>query len=419
MFRKICSAVFTASVLVFLISFYACKSDSIIPISTIKDVTGKVVGIYGYPHKNIIIRIGNKTAVTSTDGFFFINDVQTPYDLYLKDSVKKTGYIYKGLTSDNIGIRLISSTPPPNSSAVVNVNYPPGLFQSDGKLIFTDEDYVNKYTPAGNNGGSINLYVAPGSSLTGKVIVLLFSKNNGRITSYDRFGMKDSITISAGETLNLNFTENDLSYNPVDKTVSYNLIPESGYTAGYRFLFLHFGTRQTLLYSSELAYEIINSDNFSLVIPEQLPQSFTPIFFAQAQNPSGVSCQEKFFLTGISGNLQMNSAPQLIYPPDNFHNADTNTIFSFDRYSTEPGIISVVFRETPGDTTYQILTSSENITLQGLSSFGFGSLSNKTFNWSCSKLGEYQSVDEYLSPALNVYKQFSSNTESRTFTTKP
>lgn len=419
MFCKICSAVITASVLIFLISFYACKSNSIIPISTIKDITGKVYGLYGYPQKDITIRIGNKTSITSTDGSFYIDNVQTPYDLYLKDSVKKKGYVYQGLSSDNISIPIIPSYPSPNSQAIINVNYPPGLFQSDGKLIFTDEDYINKYSSAGSNGGNITLYVTPGTPITGKVIVLLYTKNNGNITSYDRFGMKDSITVTAGETLNLNFTENDLSYNPVDKTVSYNLIPASGYTASYRFLFLHFGTRQTLLYASTLEYERINNDNFSIVIPEQLPQSFTPIFFAYAQNSAGVSCQEKFFLSGISGNLQMNSAPQLIYPPDNFQNADTNTIFSFDKYNTEPGIISVVIRETPGDTTYQILTTSDNVTLQGLSSFGFGSLNNKTFNWDCEKLGEYQSVDEYLSPALNVKKQFLSNTVSRTFTTKP
>lgn len=417
MSRKICSAVITASVLIFLISLNGCDKDLIVPTSTFKNITGKVYGIFGYPQKDLTVRIGNNTAVTSNDGSFYIANVEIPYDLYLKDSAHNKGYVYKGLTSDNISIPIVPSDVP--SPANIQINYPPGMFQSAGKLIFTDEDYINSYSEAGANGGSINLYVTSGTPIQGKVIVLLYTKSAGNIISYDRFGFKDSITVTAGGNVTVNFSDTELSYNPNEKTLSYNLIPVSGYTASYRFPFLHFGTRQTLLYASTIEFERINSDNFTIVIPEQLPISFTPIFFAYAQNSSGVRCQEKFFLSGISGNLQMNAAPQLIYPPDNYQNADTNTIFSVDKYNTEPGIVSIIFNESSSNTTYQILTASDNVTLQGLSSFGFGSLSNKTFNWSCEKHGEYQNIDEFLSPALNVKKQFNSNTVSRTFTTKP
>jgi len=419
MSRKICSAVIAASVFIFLFFFNGCDKDLIVPVSTVKNINGKVYGIFGYPQKDLIVRIGNNTAVTSTDGSFYFANVEIPYDLYLKDSTHNKGYVYKGLTSDNISIPIIPSDNPTTSQANIQVNYPPGMFQSAGKLIFTDEDYINSYSEAGTNGGLIRIYVTPGIPTQGKIIVLLYTKSAGNITSYDRFGIKDSVTVSAGGNLNVNFSDTELSYNPNEKTLSYNLVPFSGYTASYRFLFLHFGTRQTLLYASSLEYERINSDNFTIVLPEQLPISFTPIFFAYAENSSGVRCQEKFFLPGNSGNLQMNAAPQLIYPPDNFQNADTNTIFSVDKYNMEPGIVSIVFTESSSNTTYQILTASDNVTLQGLSSFGFGSLNNKTFNWDCEKLGEYQSVDEFLSPALNVNKQFISNTVSRTFTTKP
>lgn len=419
MSRKICSAVITASVIIFIFSLNGCDKDLIVPVSTVKNITGKIYGIYGYPQKDLTVRIGNNTAVTSIDGSFYIANVEIPYDLYIKDSARSKGYVYKGLNSDNISIPIVPSDNPSTSQASIQVNYPSGMFQSAGKLIFTDEDYINSYSDAGPNGGSINLYVTSGTPIQGKVIVLLYTKSAGNIISYDRFGFKDSITVTAGGNVTVNFSDTELSYNPNEKTLSYNLIPFSGYTASYRFPFLHFGTRQTLLYASTIEFEIINSDNFTIVIPEQLPISFTPIFFAYAQNSSGVRCQEKFFLSGISGNLQMNAAPQLIYPPDNFQNADTNTIFSVDKYNTEPGIVSIVFNESSSNTTYQILTAFDNVTLQGLSSFGFGSLSNKTFNWFCEKLGEYQSVDEYLSPALNVKKQFHSNTVSRSFTTKP
>ena len=420
MFRKICSAVITASVLIFLISFYACKSNSIIPISTIKDITGKVYGIYGYPQKDIVIRIGNKTAKTSTDGSFFIDNVQTPYDLYIKDSLHNTGYVYQGLTSDNISIPILPSEQPQSSQTSINVNYPTGLFQSNGKLIFTDEDYINAYGPAGSNGGTIFLYVPPGNPITGKVIVMLYSKSpNGIISSYDRFGLKDSITITTSDNINVNFTEQELSYNPNEKTLSYNLIPLPGYTVAIRILYLHFGTRQTMLFASTIEFEKYNSNTLSITIPEQLPASFIPVVFVYAENTNGSRDKEKFLLQSNSGNLQMHLPPELIYPPDNFQNADTNTIFTFNKIITEPGIVSVTFIDNTNNATYQIITDSENVTLQGLSTFGFGTLNGNSFTWSGTKIGEYQDVDEYLSSASNANKQFSSSSVSRTFTTKP
>ena len=250
MSRKICSTVIVASIFIFLFSLNGCDKDLIVPTNTFKNITGKVYGIFGYPQKDLIVRIGNNTVVTSIDGSFYIANVEIPYDLYLKDSAHNKGYVYKDLTSDNISIPIVPSDIP--SAANIQINYPPGMYQSAGKLIFTDEDYINSYSEAGPNGGLIRIYVTPGIPIRGKVIVLLYTKSARNIISYDRFGFKDSITVTAGGNVTVNFSDTELSYNPNEKTLSYNLIPFSVYTASYRFPFLHFGTRQTLLYASTI-----------------------------------------------------------------------------------------------------------------------------------------------------------------------
>ena len=93
---------------------------------------------------------------------------------------------------------------------------------------------INEYMEITGNNNIFNLNLPDGKPIRGKLIALLYTRDASKhIVSYDRFGLKDNITISEGISLNINFLASDLTLNPrqiyVDGTTSYLSMPTNRY----------------------------------------------------------------------------------------------------------------------------------------------------------------------------------------------
>lgn len=423
MFRKkIPAALILVSAALVFCFFTGCSDDVTAPMISSIDVSGKVTGMFGAPLQNLKISVGGKTVYTDLNGRFTAASVTAPYDIIIVDSVSKHSFCYRKVNSQTLNLQFFPF--PPNTSNFVPTNvyvsYPQGIFQSDGKLFFTDGEDVNAYGEALQNGGTILLNLNPQSTLTGKVILLFYTTYGGQVISYDRFGYKDGITVSAGIPVNINFIENDLTLNPPERTVNINLIPVQGYSVLFRFLSLHFGGPQhTINYSIGKTIGDIVSNSFQIVLPEGLPFPYVPVIEASAQNQNLGSTFEKFaYLSGNTLNLQMHNPPQLLSPPDFAQDVDINTVFSFTPKASGE-LNHITLYDTLNRVRYYIVMEADYFTLKDLSGLGLENFYGRAFAWTCNRRGNYSGIDDFVNPGKFPEMQYMSSPLGRHFTTKP
>ncbi|MFA5404752.1 MAG: hypothetical protein WC358_07440 [Ignavibacteria bacterium] len=401
---------------VFSVIISSCEDSGTESLSTRINISGKISASLNFPVSNVIVKVEDKVTTTSADGEFSLSDVTTPYDLKIIDTSRKAGYIYKGLSRTDLDISLYY-IPQNNSAANINLTYPASLSNFDGKAIFTDGNQKSYY----GNLPFISVVMGNNTTITGKVILIFFTRDNdSNIISYDRYGEKDNITISAGGTTNVDFTLNDLQLNPGEVTVSGNISGQQGLSTS-KFYCLSFGKRYTSGYISNLSFSQIQDDTFNLVLPTNLPSDFTPLIFLYAQGTYPNSqISEQFILpkggTGI--NLSLHNWPSLINPTDNATNIDASTLFEWASGSGN-GIYGITITNPANTVTYTIYTNLTSITLADINSFGLGNINNKVFSWSCEKYGSVSSLNEYLDPERNNIGYYRATTSTRTFSTKP
>lgn len=407
-------AIFVLSVLL-----SGCSDSSIEPLISKINISGKLSGLLNIPVSGAIVKAGNLSTLTSSSGDFSLQGVSIPYDLRIIDTINKKGFIFKNLTRANFNISL-PYMPQNHSITGLNISFPSGIFMSGGKAIFTDGNQFSFYSNIESDVVGITTYPGNNSSITGKVILIFYTKDiSGNIISYDRYGVKDSVIINAGITKNVDFSLDDLQFNPGEISVSGNISGLQNYNS-YKFFYLTFGKRYSSAYSNELLFSVIQDDYFSLVLPSNLPSDYTPIIYANGISTSGNISQQFVLPKGGTGiNLKIPELPSLLNPPDNATDVDTTTQFNWTTGS-DNGIYGVFVSDpNPNNTfSYSIYTNSTSTTLTDLYSLGLENLSNRTFNWYCVKYGSVNSLDEQLDPMRNNLAYFGASTSTRKFRTK-
>jgi len=402
-------------VFVFSVIISSCSDGGIEPESAKIDISGKISALFNIPVSNVVVKVNEKITTTSAYGDFSLKDVTIPYDLIIIDSINKAGCIYKGLSRTNLDISL-SYISQSYSNANINITYPIDLSNFDGKAIFTDGNQRSYYGDLSN----ISINIGNNTTLKGKVILIFFTRDNSNnITSYERYGEKDSITVTAGGTTNVNFTANDLQLNPGEITISGNFSDLQGLN-NYKFFTLSFGKRKSTGYSNLVLFSEIQGNNFNLVLPTNLPTDYTPLIYINVQGtyPKGILSEQFVLPKGGTGiNLSISDFPSQINPPENAINVDTTTLFEWTS-GTGNGIYYLVIHDETQLITYTINTNSMNTSLEGLYSLGLGNISNQTFSWYCGKYGNVSSLDEYLDPERNNIGYYSATTSTRMCRTK-
>jgi hypothetical protein len=405
------------SVVIFLLCTYifsGCGNSGVDSNSETVNISGTAFYMLNIPAANLIVKVNDKSTTTSNYGKFVLNDIKTPYDIMFIDTINKIGFSYKGINNKEIEVTL-PLMKNDNVSSSINITYPSSLSSLEGKAIFVDENQRDYYS-TGINKFQIDVSMNPNTSLKGKLIVLLFTRDNsGNIISYERYGEKDNITLNAGSSTNVNFDISELQLNPGETNVSGSF---AGYTGinTTKYFTIAFGKRNSSRFLSELIYNEITGNDFNLVLPANLPSEFTPRILLLSFD---LNITESYSLpkTGSGINLGAHDIPTLINPVDNAINIDTNTLFEWSSGSSN-GIYKIEFTDLSANKTFYIYTKSLNTTLQGLNSLGFGNLSSNIFKWRCEKIGNSNSMDDYLNPTLNNIEYYKTDSPYRNFTIK-
>jgi hypothetical protein len=390
--------------MILFISLLSCNKESVIIPEAQQTINGKVHNQLHESIPNLIVKIDEQSTVTSSDGNFILNNVNTPYDLILFDSLKNSGYFFKGLTLANPEINVISTSFYPRKCKL-NVSIPSIIKVSSGKLIFTDTNMINEYMEITGNNNIFNLNLPDGKPIRGKLIALLYTRDASKhIVSYDRFGLKDNITISEGISLNINFLASDLTLNPgqiyVDGTTSYLSMPTN------RYFYIIFGKKSYQNFSGDMIFDTFNDPYYCFYIPKNVPLKYSTLFYVSGTDivSTQVGTVSRQFIVPEGASryyLQVESPPLLSNPNDHAAGVDENTIFNIN--STQyVGAYNVMLCDSIDRFVYYYFTSQKSFDLKWLKKIHNIDLSNRNFLWQaeCLTLPNYN-LDDYLNPDFN------------------
>lgn len=400
LFVSLCS-MFSLLLISFLIS--SCSNNNPIINNTVPiRVEGHARNTFGQPLAGITVKINNSTYITQPDGKFIFENVMTPYNMIVKDTAFNSNYLYKDLTTPYPSITA-SFMEQSNPVAGINVSLPAG--SSNGKLIFTNYDDVNSY---GFISSELRVRTLGHNSVTGALIVLLYAEENGRVTDYKNFGIKENFTISPGENYNVNFSASDLSFNPEEETFTGTVVAPQSPDYTNTFGFISFSNYQFPEYLTIFSLGGSQELNFNFVMPANLPIQYKKMIGAISYHVS------KGFMTNVnsmSGNITLTgpSASSLLSPENNATGVNTSTVLKYTPVNANT-IYAVQIN------TSTIYTNKTEFTLGELEQLGVDFNNPQTLTWRVSSIGPYNSTDEFVNRPPKVDK-FYVPTESRVITT--
>ena len=406
-----------SSILILSAFYFGCSENTPVT-SSVHTVSGHVYDVLRQPFPNIKIFIGDKSTFTASDGSFSIDNVSTPYDLILTDSLNKNGNYYKNLSVTNLDLYNYTTSILSFSCGLI-VNIPSEYSGKHGKIFFTNGDDMNSYYPIEGNKTNASINKHNYSSVRGKLIVLLYSiDNSGHIISYDNFGMKDSITLSVNGNYSVNFTQADLALNPGETNITGTI--SGGSTADFKIYFLNFGRKVTPNFATNDMFEQFTDNNFNLVLPTNLPINYSTFIFVNGNLDSMSSYYRRFRVPNSGSGILLNieSSPSLISPPNYALNVDSNTTFSFS--GTMNGVYSIMIYDTLNHYSYNFYTTQTNFDLKWMRKIFNIDISNKAYRWFATlNLPSSNGLNDLVNAENTDGNKVQNGSNNRYFTTKP
>ena len=385
-------------------SLLSCNKESVIIPEAQQTINGKIYNQLHEAMPNITVKIDEQSTVTSSDGNFILNNINIPYDLILFDSLKNSGYYFKGLILPNPEINVISTSFYPRKCKL-NVSIPSIINVSSGKLIFTDTNEINEYKEINSNNTIFTLNLPDGKPITGKLIALLYTRDaSGHIVSYDRFGLKDNITISEGISLNINFLTSDLNLKPgkiyVDGTTSYVSSPTN------RYFYINFGKKTYQDFSGDMVFDKFDNPYYYFYIPKNIPLKYSTLFYMSGtemiSTQAGLVSRQFIVPEGASRYfLKVEDPPLLSNPDDHATGVDENTFFNIN--STQyVGAYNIMLCDSTTRFVYYYFTSQKSFDLKWLKKIHNIDLSKRNLMWQVESLTlPNYNLDDYLNPNFN------------------
>ena len=406
--------------IILIIYCSGCNNNSVNITEVQQTVKGKVYNDYHQALPNVKVKIGEQVSQTSYDGSFVIENAFAPYDLIVLDSLNKFGYFFQGLTIQNPEINIVNPSLHPRV-CVMNVNLPESIPISFGKLIFTDTNVFNYYADISGLIFNFNLNLKDDNPVTGKLIILMYSKNNyNQIISYDKFGFKDNITISPGGNITVNFLASDLTLKPGLINVNINMYQKYAYED--KSFYLNFGKNIYQNISGNMAFNQVYGAYIDFKIPAGLPLNFSTLFcingFSDSTNFVGPYQQQFLVPNGIYGlHLDVEAPPALTYPPNNYGGVDINTMFSF--IGVYNGVFDVVMLDSVSSFNYYYYTTQKSFDLKWINKIHNTDISKNNFRWFVESISpSYYSLDDLLNPDHSNLNSFNAHSYTFYFKTK-
>ncbi|HMQ69750.1 MAG TPA: hypothetical protein PKC58_12245 [Ignavibacteria bacterium] len=404
------------------IIFFSCE-DGMLNRS---GVSGKIYYENLVPASNKQVMISDATVLTGPDGSFLVNNVVFPYDITLIDSnYSYPEYtVYKNLTTENVNLVLdyIGNS---TYNAMIEINFTGNVFANDleGKLIFTDGEYFNKYVSFQNFSNNSTTYLnidLPDNSVTGKIILITYKKNNtGEIISYENYGEINSVIINSIGYNSYTFDSAAVSLNPGEVSVSgsNNILPGENRTLNSIFYLSYTNKNYRYNYLSS-DFGNVTGDNFNFLIPTGLPTPFNVFVKKDIYAGGGVLSGNYLVEPGIYNNIEIKSPSLPINPEANASNVTNNTYFTYSAGGGK-GVYEIFIKNTSALVSYRIVTASENFSMNDINIRGFESIKDNDFFWLIFKHGEFISMNDYAIDKINRPEWFSNRSYSQGFHTAP
>jgi hypothetical protein len=409
--------IITAMLVLFFVSIYifSCNDNNMISYS---EVSGKIYYDY-YPAVNVKVSNGYNVARTSSDGNFHLSNVTFPYNLTVLDSNNGKVSVFKNLSIDKVDLDMGNHYNGFNTG-YLRVTIPDTLLRSDieGKLIFTDGEYVNSYVNIYNYTPTLNVTLPGYMPVTGKIILLSYKINSaGNIVSYENFGVKNDFTVYPGQENQFTFTAEDIAMNPGEEMVSGSVNKPPNYTENFSGFNLSFTDKKFTGDTGAEFFGNANGSPFQFIIPTGISVPFSTIVRKDYHTNDYTS--EIFQVYPDSPNVHFINKPVELNTPENHAtNVDNSTLFSFSEGSGN-GVYEIIIKQYNTSISYRIITTSTSFKLGDIDQSGFGSIMNLGFVWSVRKIGNYDSMNDYAANRLEDVNSFQTYSEQWEFFTHP
>lgn len=393
----------------------SCSDDSAPVNSSTINVTGKLTGSFAQFIPGKQVKIDNQTSITSSDGSFSFSNVTAPYNVIITDST--SDYLFTNISSGDI--RIPDYTIFDNvQTATITITYPPEIIQPGLhiKAMYTDGNYINSY----GDYSPVSVNLPDNSPVTGKLYVMTYKKNSkGKIISYENFGISAPFEISAGQAKTYNFTLEELSFNPEEGNVNVRFSPPANYISSNQYLTFTFSKKRTRNYSIPIQFESFIENEFTMKIPANLPVEYTTIIgnYVYDNSNSVRNNIESFVIPSNTSSVTLINKipPLLLTPADNATGVTSTTQFTYSQESGN-GVYVIRLQNMSTVKVYTLITESTSFTLSDFAELNLGNISSTQFSWNIEKIGNANSVNEYLTIYTNSQNTFRANSESRRFT---
>lgn len=405
--------------LAFLLTTAGCKDNTTGPSLNGKiTVVGKVINAIGNGIIGATVSIEDSIKTTDANGSFVISGITTPYDVKIIPP-GNSGIIYKGLTTAS---PQLYSAGIADFFATLNVTIPPLSVNQKAAVFFTDVIHIQTSNAISFPGTAAMVFVrwTGSSSITGKIIVLVYTLAGGHITTYEKYGEKTGFTLNSGSTQSVTFTAPELTLNPGESTISGALTIPSGFVNPNNSIGLKFTSAGANVFLNTL--DTVNAATFNYIVPTGLPNTPQFVISGYAAGPGSVNLSTYKAVTSTAPatalNIVLDTPPTLTTPPNAATNIDTNTNFTYSAGSGT-GIYRLSFQAV--GKSFYVITQSTTTKIPNLNSFGLGIGSSLNYSWGVLKYNGITSMDEYVSTPLLFNPLYSSEAQSErhTFTTIP
>jgi hypothetical protein len=418
--NKIKSYILIFAVCGILISVYGCGGTTtpVTPPTTIT-VSGKVLDTYGNPITvTSTVVIGTQSKPTAGDGSFTINNVTTPYDVWVLNPA--TGVFgVKGLTIANPYIPGAIS-PGNTQSLLVTIPLVPAgskatvIFQDTvtGKVSGFGQVLANSQTTSLSIGG------VAGQTVAGKLYLIEYNISGGVVSSYSGYAEQQAaFTIGSGQPFTFNTIGGGLGQATISGTVN-----SSGGTNLEAQLYLNFGSKNNIVHRGGFIQSIVmsgSSGSYSFVVPTGGTTSTTNLnVVAITPNPpnSWVGQRMLTVQAGTTGSvINIDSPASILTPGNGATGVDTTTLFS---YSGGSGNAIHFVRITPTGSngkTYQVLTNGTSFNFPNLATYGYNFASGQPFSYMVSNNLDITNVNDYCAQLFDLNPAILGTVQSTTF----
>lgn len=247
----------------------------------------------------------------------------------------------------------------------------------------------------------------------------LIKEFKGKIISYENFGISAPFEISAGQAKTYNFTLEELSFNPEEGNVNVRFSPPANYISSNQYLTFTFSKKRTRNYSIPIQFESFIENEFTMKIPANLPVEYTTIIgnYVYDNSNSVRNNIESFVIPSNTSSVTLINKipPLLLTPADNATGVTSTTQFTYSQESGN-GVYVIRLQNMSTVKVYTLITESTSFTLSDFAELNLGNISSTQFSWNIEKIGNANSVNEYLTIYTNSQNTFRANSESRRFT---